>query len=63
MRQAYWAYMETIPDFSLPIQRPDECANKQKRFWSFIRNLGKDSSGVSPLPSEGEIHSSAEKKG
>ena len=62
MRQAYWAYMETIIDFSSPRERPDDRATKQKWFWSFIRCLWKDSSGVSPLRSEGEIHSSAEKK-
>ena len=62
MRQAYWAYMGTIIDFSSPIERPDDLATKQKRFWSFIRSLQKDSSGVSPLRSKGEIHSSAEKK-
>ena len=54
--------METIIDFSSPIERPDYRATKQQRFWSFIRSLRKDSSGVSPLHSEGEIHSSAEKK-
>ena len=37
-------------------------APKQKRFCSFIRSLRKDSSGVSPLHSESEIHSSAGKK-
>ena len=62
MSQAYWAYMETIIDFSSPIERPNDHVTKQKRFWSFIRSVRKDSSGVSPLRSEGEIHSSAEKK-
>ena len=57
MRQAYWAYMETVIDFSSPIQRPDERATKQKRLWSFIRSLRKNSSGVSPLRSEGKNHS------
>ena len=52
--------METNIDFSSPIHRPDDHAPKQKRFWSYIRSLQKDSSGVSPLLSEGEIHSSAE---
>ena len=61
MRRAYWAYMETMIDFYSPIESPDERATKQKRIWSFI-SLRKDSSGVSPLRSEGEIHSSAEKK-
>ena len=62
LRQAYWAYMETIIDFSSPIQRPDDRAPKQRRFWSFIRSLQKDSSGVSLFRSEGEIHSSAGKR-
>ena len=57
VRQAFWAYMETIIDFT----HPDDRATKE-RFWSFIRSVWKDSSGVSPLHSEGEIHSSAEKK-
>ena len=52
--------METIIDFSSPIQRPDDHAPKLKRFWSIIRSLRKNSSCVSPLLSEGEIHSSAE---
>ena len=42
MRQAYWAYMETIINFSSPMQRPDDRAPKQKRFWSIIRSLRKD---------------------
>ena len=62
MKQAYWAYMETIIDFSSPIERPNDHATKQKHFWSFIRSVQKDSSRVSPLRSESEIHSSAEKK-
>ena len=65
MRQAYWAYMEIIIDFSSPIKRPDDRATKQKRFRLFIRGLRKYSSGVSPLRSEhgeGEIHTSQLRK-
>ena len=56
MRQAYWAHMETIIDFFFsPIQCPYDRAPKQKKICFFIRSLRKDSSGVSPLLSEGEI--------
>ena len=48
--------------FPHPYNTSDDCAPKQKRFWSFMRRLEKDSSGISPLGSKGEIHSSAEEK-
>ena len=54
--------MESIIDFSSPIECRDGRTTKQKRFWSFIRSLREDSTGVSPLRNEGEIHSAAPEK-
>ena len=44
---AYWKHVENIIDIgdSESGNRP----SKQKRFWSFIKSVRKDSSGVAPL--------------
>ena len=35
---------------------------KQKRFWSFIKSLRKDSSGVAPLKENGKMHADPKDK-
>ena len=35
---------------------------KQKRFWSFIKSLGKDSSGIAPLKENGRLHAEPKDK-
>ena len=32
------------------------CQLKQKRFWSYIKSLCKDSSGIAPLKDNGRLH-------
>ena len=53
-RQAYWQYVENL------IEEGDENVEqhpgKQKRFWSYIKALRKDNSGVAPLKENGKIH-------
>ena len=45
-RQAYWKHEENIIDLKDP--ESDHRSSKQKRFWSFIKSLRKDSCGVPP---------------
>ena len=53
-RQAYWQYVENL------IEEGDENGEqrpgKQKRFWSYIKALQKDNSGVAPLKENGKMH-------
>ena len=53
-RQAYWQYVENL------IEEGDENGEqrpgKQKRFWSYIKALRKDNSGVAPLKENGKMH-------
>lgn len=62
MRQSYWKYVESVIDFSGVTDTLTERATKQKKFWSFVRSLRKDSSGVAPLRSEGDLFNSATAK-
>ena len=52
-RQAYWQYVENL------IEEGDENGEqrpgKQKRFWSYIKALRKDNSGVAPLKENGKM--------
>ena len=59
-RQAYWRHVENIIDMGEP--ESDNRPNKQKRFWSFIKSLRKDSSGVAPLKENGKMHSDPKDK-
>ena len=59
-RQAYWKHVENIIDIGDP--ESDYRPNKQKRFWSFIKSLRKDSSGVSPLKENGKMHADPKDK-
>jgi hypothetical protein len=53
-RKAYWEYVDNIIEFGDP--EKDENPGKQKRFWSYIKLLRKDTSGVSPLKENGKMH-------
>jgi hypothetical protein len=53
-RKAYWEYVDNIIEFGHP--EKDENPGKQKRFWSYIKLLRKDTSGVSPLKENGKMH-------
>ena len=59
-RQAYWKHVENIIDIGDP--ESDHQPNKQKRFWSFIKSLRKDSSGVAPLKENGKMHADPKDK-
>ena len=54
-RQAYWKYVENL--IELGDNEQDQHPSKQKRFFSFIKSLKKDSSGVAPLRDQGKLHS------
>ena len=61
MRQAYRQYIKNIIDFSEE-DNDTERKSKQKKIWSFIKNMQKDSAGVAPLRSQGDIFSDASDK-
>ena len=61
MRQAYWQYIENIIDYSEE-DNNSERKFKQKKFWSFIKNMRKDSAGVAPLRSQRDTFSDASDK-
>ena len=54
-RQAYWKYVENL--IELGDEQEQQPSSKQKRFFSFIKSLKKDSSGVAPLRDQGKLHS------
>ena len=53
-RQAYWKYVENL--IEVGNEDTDHRPGKQKRFWSYIKSLRKDNSGVSPLKENGKMH-------
>ena len=53
-RQAYWQHVEKVID--LGGSDIEDKPGKQKRFWSFIKSLIKDNSGVAPLKDKGKMH-------
>ena len=60
-RKSYWAFLENTIDYTSEPNKQDR-HTKQKRFWSFIKSTGKDSSGISPLRHQGIVHSDATSK-
>ena len=52
-RQAYWQHVEEVLDPGDP--DIDDRPGKQKRFWSFIKSLKKDNSGIAPLKDRGKM--------
>ena len=59
-RQAYWQYINNL------IDPPDEFGNNQgsnqKKFWSYIKSLRKDNTGIAPLRENGKLFSSPKDK-
>ena len=53
-RQAYWNYLDKMLDFGDP--ETEHQSGKMKRFWSFVKSLRKDNSGVAPLKDQGKMH-------
>ena len=53
-RQAYWQYVENLIDVG--DENSEQRPGKQKRFWSYIKSLRKDNSGVAPLKENGKMH-------
>ena len=58
-RQSYWNFVDNIIEVGDP---EHERQPKQKRFWSFIRSLRKDTSGVAPLKDNGRLHADPKDK-
>ena len=59
-RKGYWEYVDNIIEFGHP--EKDENPGKQKRFWSYIKLLRKDTSGVSPLKENDKMHADPKDK-
>ncbi|VDI37311.1 Hypothetical predicted protein [Mytilus galloprovincialis] len=53
LRRAYWKYIENIVT---PKEETQPHSN-MKRFWTYIKHMKTDSSGVAPLRSDGVLHS------
>ena len=58
-RQSYWAYVNNIIETGDP---NDEHYPKQKRFWSYIKSLRKDSTGIAPLKDNGRLFNASKDK-
>ena len=58
-RQSYWAYVNNIIEIGNP---DDDHHPKQKRFWSYIKSLRKDSTGIAPLKDNGRLFNSSKDK-
>ena len=58
-RQSYWNFVDHIIDKGEPER---EHKPKQKRFWSFIKYLRKDSSGIAPLKEKRRLHAEPKDK-
>jgi len=55
-RHALETYVNNIIE---PNENEDERQPKQKKFWSYIKSLRKDNSGISPLKDKGRLFNSA----
>ena len=58
-RQLFWSYVNNIIEFG---DQDSACQPKQKRFWSYIKSLRKDSSGIAPLKDNGRLFNSSTDK-
>ena len=58
-RQSYWKFIDNIIEVGDPDQ---EQQPKQKRFWAYIKSLGKDSSGIAPLKDNQTLHANPKDK-
>jgi hypothetical protein len=59
-RKAYWEYVDNLIEIGNPDN--DEKPNKQKRFWSYVKTLRKNNSGVAPLKDSGKMHADPKDK-
>ena len=59
-RQAYWSYVNNLLD--PPVEDADHPASNQKRFWSYIKSLRKDQTGIAPLRENGQLYSAPKDK-
>ena len=53
-RQTYWQYVENL--IEVGEENCEQRPGKQKRFWSYIKALWKDKSGVAALKENGKMH-------
>ena len=58
-RQAYYSYINNIIEVN---EDQDEKPAKQKRFWSYIKSLRKDNTGISPLKDKGRLFNAPKDK-
>ena len=58
-RQSYWQYVDNIIEIGDPDQQHQP---KQKRFWSYIKSLWKDTGGIAPLKDNGRLHADSKEK-
>ena len=58
-RQSYWQYVDNLIEIGDPDQQHQ---SKQKRFWSYIKSLWKDTGGVAPLKDNGRLHADPKEK-
>jgi hypothetical protein len=59
-RQSYWKYINNIIEIGDPDQ--EDRPPKQKRFWSYIKSLRKDTNGIAPLEDAGILHADTKDK-
>ena len=59
-RQAYWKYINDL--IEPPPEESSHSANNQKKFWTYIKSLRRDNTGVAPLKDQGILYSSAKDK-
>jgi hypothetical protein len=60
LRNAYWAHVETI--ITPSADTPEQPYKGMKRFWSFIKSMRTDNTGVAALKEEGVILASPKEK-
>ena len=58
-RQAYFSYINNIIEVN---EDHDDKPSKQKRFWSYIKSLRKDNTGISPLKDKGRLFNAPKDK-
>ena len=58
-RQAYFSYTNNIIEVN---DDQDDKPSKQKRFWSYIKSLRKDNTGISPLKGKGRLFNAPKEK-
>ena len=58
-RQAYYSYINNIIEVN---EDHDDKPSKQKQFWSYIKSLRKDNTGISPLKDKGRLFNAPKDK-